>query len=100
MRRWQSIGISLVAAACIAGPGVRPASAQTDAQALKQQIDQLRQDFETLKQQYGDRLTTLEARLAVIQGGSTAGTAPAPSAQAYQQPAAPSPQQPPAPAPQ
>ena len=37
----------------------RPASAQ-DPQALRQEIDQLRRDFEALKQQYGDRLAALE----------------------------------------
>jgi len=60
-----------------------PAAAQ-DAQALRQEIDQLRRDFETLKQQYGDRLTALEAKLAVAQG-----TPPAPPGAA--QPTAPVP---------
>ena len=46
-----------------------------DAVALAQEtrrrcgrIDQLRKDFEALKQQYGDRLATLEAKLAVTEG--------------------------------
>ena len=54
----------------LGGPSVTPVSAQTEAQALQQQIAQLRQDFDSLKQQYGDRLTALEARLATIQGGA------------------------------
>jgi len=51
------------------------ASAQ-EAAALRQEIDQLRRDFETLKQQYGDRLTALESKLATAEG-----TAPAAAAQ-------------------
>ena len=39
---------------------VSAASAQETPQALRQEIDQLRRDFEALKQQYGDRLTALE----------------------------------------
>src|SRR5439155_1632775 len=56
------------------------ASAQAAAQAVQQQIDQLRRDFDALKQQYGDRLTALEARLAAIQGGQ-GGVPAAPGAQ-------------------
>ncbi len=46
----------------------RPADAQTapSAQDLQQQIEQLRRDFETVKQQYGDRLAALEAKLAGV----------------------------------
>jgi hypothetical protein len=36
------------------GPGASQVSAQT-AEAVQQQIDQLRRDFDALKQQYGDR---------------------------------------------
>ena len=77
MGRLRSICISCVVGGCLIGAGVRPASAQGDAQAVRQQIDQLRQDFETLKQQYGDRLAALEARLATVQGGQSA-VAPVP----------------------
>ena len=53
------------------------ASAQTaEVQAVRDQIDQLRKDFDTLKQELGDRLTALEARLADIQGGQSAAAAP------------------------
>src|SRR6185503_20069745 len=43
---------------------------------LRQEIDQLRRDFEALKQQYGDRLTTLESKLTAAEG--TPPPAPAP----------------------
>jgi len=69
---------STVAAGLLLGPA--PASAQ-DAQALRQEIDQLRRDFETLKQQYGDRLSALEAKLALA--------APTAEAQAAAPPGAP-----------
>jgi hypothetical protein len=55
-------------------------------QALQTEIDQLRKDFDALKQQYGDRLTTLETKLAAIQGAPPP-TTPAPATQ----PAAPPP---------
>jgi hypothetical protein len=58
-----------------------------DAATLRRELDQLRADFESLKQQYGDRLSALEARLAIAQGGQPA-TAP-PAAQAGAPPAAP-----------
>ena len=53
---------------------------------MRDQIDQLRKDFDTLKQQYGDRLAALEARLAAVQGGQTAAPVP-PSAAEAQVPA-------------
>jgi hypothetical protein len=56
---------------------VSVASAQTaEVQAVRDQIDQLRKDFEALKQQYGDRLAALEARLAAVQGGQAAPAPP------------------------
>jgi hypothetical protein len=61
------------------------ASAQDSPQALRQEIDQLRRDFEALKQQYGDRLTALESKLAAA-AGTPAPAEPAPAAAA--QPAA------------
>jgi hypothetical protein len=70
-----------VCASIVAGllTGPSPAFAQ-DAQALRQEIDQLRRDFEALKQQYGDRLTALETKLAVTEG------TPPPAAAAAEQP--------------
>jgi hypothetical protein len=52
------------------------ASAQTADQAVRQEIAQLRADFEALRKQYEDRLSALEARLADVREPS----APAPAA--------------------
>ena len=42
------------------------ASAQTaDTQALRQEIEQLRKEFDAIQQQYGERLSALEAKLGV-----------------------------------
>jgi hypothetical protein len=59
--------------------GPSRAFAQESPQAMRQEIDQLRRDFETLKQQYGERLTALEAKLAAAEGAAPAVT-PAPAA--------------------
>src|SRR5688500_2900068 len=57
------------------------ASAQDSPQALRQEIDQLRRDFEALKQQYGERLTALETKLAAAEGTPGAAISiPAPGA--------------------
>ena len=61
MRLLRFICVSLGVLGWLGGPGVTPALAQANAQAVQQQIDQLRRDFDALKQQYGDRLTALEA---------------------------------------
>jgi len=81
MRPLRFICVSLAVGGFFGGAGARPASAQTDAQAVQQQIEQLRRDFDALKQQYGDRLTALEASLAAIQGGQppAASRPPAPA---------------------
>src|SRR5256712_5593691 len=74
MRALRFVCASTVAAGLlVVGPS--PASAQ-DAQALRQEIDQLRRDFETLKQQYGDRLSALEAKLAVAAPAEAQAVAP------------------------
>ena len=65
--------------------GSSSAFAQDTPQALRQEIDQLRKDFDALKQQYGQRLTTLETKLAAAEG------APPPAAQAAPPPALPPP---------
>ena len=86
MRPLRLICISLGVIGFFGGPGVTPASAQTAAQ-VQQQIEQLRRDFDALKQQYGDRLTALEASLATIQGGQGAAPAtPPPAASTAQVP--------------
>ena len=55
----------------------------TDVQAVRQEIEQLRKELQAIQQQYGDRLTALEARLGAAQGGDAATAAPlaAPGAQ-------------------
>ncbi|HKB14389.1 MAG TPA: hypothetical protein VKD69_27175 [Vicinamibacterales bacterium] len=60
------------AAAAILLIGAADASAQDTPQALRQEIDQLRRDFEALKQQYGDRLSALESKLAAAEGAPVA----------------------------
>jgi hypothetical protein len=80
----------IVAAAFVLAPS--SALAQDNPQALRQEIDQLRRDFDALKQQYGDRLTALEAKLAAAEGQPpAAATAAQPSPNAPQPPAPPPP---------
>jgi hypothetical protein len=75
----RSACASVLAGALVLGPS--SAFAQETPQALRQEIDQLRKDFEALKQQYGERLTTLEAKLAAAEGTPAVATAsPVPAA--------------------
>lgn len=54
-----------------------PVSAQApDTQALRQEIEELRKNFEAMQRQYGDRLAALEARLAGTQTPAPAAAAP------------------------
>jgi len=82
MRAIQFACAALGAATLVMAPG--PALAQTaeQAQQIRQQIDQLRKEF-------GDRLTALEAQLAAIQGGAGAPAQPPPAAAPETPPAAP-----------
>ena len=66
MRAKRAWCAALVACASLFAPC--SVAAQETPQALRQEIDQLRRDFETLKQQYGDRLTALESKLAAAEG--------------------------------
>ena len=66
MRAMRAIRSALAAAAFVLV--ALPATAQETPQALKQEIDQLRRDFEALKQQYGERLTALESKLESAEG--------------------------------
>jgi hypothetical protein len=59
---------SMVAGALCLAPS--HAFAQDTPQALRQEIDQLRRDFEALKQQYGERLTALEGKLSAAEGAA------------------------------
>jgi hypothetical protein len=79
MRITQFVCASVVAVGVLTAPAT--ASAQ-DAQVLRQEIDQLRRDFETLKQQYGDRLSALETKLATTEGAAPATPPAAPPVQA------------------
>ena len=83
MRATRFVCASVLAGALVLGPS--SAFAQDNPQALRQDIDQLRKDFEALKQQYGERLTALEAKLAAAEGtppAATAAPAPPPAAAA------------------
>ena len=66
MRARRFVCASVIAGAFACAPST--AAAQESPQALRQEIDQLRKDFEALKQQYGDRLTALETKLASAEG--------------------------------
>lgn len=56
-----------------------PARGQTpDAQALRNEIEQLRKDLDALQKQYGDRLALLEGKLAQLAEAQAAPPAPAP----------------------
>jgi hypothetical protein len=74
MRVKRAMCATLMACAFIFAP--LPVGAQETPQALRQEIDQLRRDFEALKQQYGDRLTALESKLAGAEGTPPAAAAP------------------------
>ena len=55
------------------------AFAQDTPQVLRQEIDQLRKDFDALKQQYGDRLSALEGKLAAAEGTAPPVATPMPA---------------------
>jgi hypothetical protein len=62
-------------------------TAQTaDAQALRQEIEQLRREMQAVQKQYDDRLTALEAKLGTAAPAGAAPAAPAPPVQAGEQP--------------
>ena len=96
MRATRFVCASVLAGALALAPS--SASAQDTPQALRQEIDQLRKDFEGLKQQYGDRLTALETKLAAAEGTPPPAAAPAPPPAAAAPPA-PTPAEPAAPLP-
>ena len=82
--------ISIAAGGLLVGPSKAFAQVPTTPQALQSEIEQLKSDFEAMKQQYGDRLSALEAKLTATSGAAVSVNAPpaAPSA-AAQAPAAP-----------
>ena len=90
MTRLRFIQPVAVAAALFVAPSAALAQAQTaDAQAVRKEIEQLRQELQAIQKQYGDRLTALEAKLGATAGAplAAAGAAP-PVAPADQAPAA------------
>ena len=82
----RNLGIAracVVASALLIAPA--PLRAQTpDAQAMRQEIEQLRKELDALQKQYGDRLSALETKLDAVQ---------APPQQADAKPPAPGPQE-------
>jgi hypothetical protein len=54
----------IATAGLLACPSAAFAQAPDTPQALRTEIDQLKRDFDALKQQYGDRLSALETKLA------------------------------------
>ena len=66
MRATRFVCASMLAGTLVLAPS--SASAQDNPQALRQAIDQLRKDFDALKEQYGNRLTALETKLAAAEG--------------------------------
>jgi hypothetical protein len=81
MRALRVVGASVIAAGVLAHPRMALAQQAPDSpQALRQEIEQLRRDFEALKQQYGDRLAALESRLAAAQPPASEPSAPAAAA--------------------
>jgi hypothetical protein len=71
------VATALVAAGAATAFAQAPTPASDTPQSLQTEIDQLRKDFEVLKQQYGDRLSALEAKLAVSHSAAPLPTAPA-----------------------
>jgi hypothetical protein len=65
------VSASITAVVFLTSAGAVSAQVPENAQAVQQEIDQLRRDIEMLRQQYGDRLSALEARLNALQGGQT-----------------------------
>jgi hypothetical protein len=86
------MGVAAAACLCVAPPafgqqaGVPAAGTIADrdaaAQAVKDEVERLRLEFEAVKRQYGERLAALEARLAALDAGRVAEpAAPAAAAQ-------------------
>ena len=90
MRAIPWVCASVLASGILLGPSAARVSAQTpDAQAIRQQIDQIRRDLDQLTRQYGDRLTALEAQLAALPGGQLPAQAAAALARPPAAPSAP-----------
>jgi len=77
MRVMRAVLISFTATAMWL-PATASAQGQDSPQALRQQIDRLRADFDAMQKEYRDRLSALEAALAAVQ--TPAAPPPAPAA--------------------
>jgi hypothetical protein len=67
-----------MAAALVMLGAPRSAHAQDVAPAVRQELDQLRRDFDALKQQYEQRIAALEEKLKTAQAGPAPAPAPEP----------------------
>jgi hypothetical protein len=85
--RIVSMGLILVALVC-APPSASAQQNPDSPQALREQIDKLRADFEALQKEYRDRLSALEAALGAVQSPQQPAAAPAAAAQTPATPAA------------
>jgi hypothetical protein len=59
-----------------APPQSAPAAGQDAAQQIREELDRLRREFESVRDTYGARLTALEAKLAQLQGTPAPATPP------------------------
>jgi hypothetical protein len=73
----RAIGVGVLASALMCVPAIATAQTPDSPQALKQQIDKLRADFEALQKEYRDRLSALEAALTAVQATPQQPQAPA-----------------------
>ena len=79
MRVWRFV-FPCVTAAVLGWPSVGLAQPPDQTEALRQEIRQLRMEFERLSEQYGERLSALEAKLAVLPSQAPEAPAGQPSA--------------------
>jgi hypothetical protein len=99
MRAKRVMYLFLVATSLLMRPAAAFSRAQTDStQALQQEINELKRDFDALKQQYGDRLAALESKMTQIQNGGSATVQPVAFTTAAAEPQEPQQQQPQQPA--
>ncbi len=71
--------LALAISGSVAAQSAQPPSAPVDPQQLREEVDRLRKEFESIRDAYGHRLAALEARLAKMGGAApTQVTEPAP----------------------
>jgi len=75
----RSLLVGFVTIGLVGAPGAAWAQTPDSPQALKQQIDKLRADFDALQKEYRDRLSALEAALTAVQTPAPAPAAAPPS---------------------